>query len=206
MVLSRNFLGLSLVRLNKLEDEELMGRVQSDDDQRAYETLYKRYRRPVMGYIGNMIYDKTVVEEVSQEAFFKVYRHRSQYEAGRKFRPWLWTIARNTTLDYLRKKRDLLLEDISSGDDERDSVSLIEDESIGIEEALMRKADSERVHEILKKLPDAQREVLSLASLSEMSYEEISEITGKSLSSVKSVLFRARKKFMEELQKEGGEE
>ena len=158
-----------------------------------------------MGYIGNMIYDKTVVEEVSQEAFFKVYRHRSQFEVGRKFRPWLWTIARNTTLDYLRKKRDLLLEDISSGDDERDSVSLIEDESMGIEEALMRKADSERVHAILKKLPDAQREVLSLASLSELSYEEISEITGKSLSSVKSVLFRARKKFMEELRKEGEE-
>lgn len=199
--MSRNFLGLSLVRLGKLDDEELMGLVQADD-QKAYEALYKRHRRPVMSYIGNMIHDKSVVEEVSQEAFFKLYRHRSQYEVGRKFRPWLWTIARNTTLDYLRKKRDLLLEDISSGEDERDAVSLIEDESTNIEEALMRKADQERVHAILNRLPDSQKEILSLASLSEMSYEEISEITGKSLSSVKSVLFRARKKFMEELKKE----
>lgn len=199
--MSRNFLGLSLVRLGKLDDEELMGLVQADD-QKAYEALYKRHRRPVMSYIGNMIHDKSVVEEVSQEAFFKLYRHRSQYEVGRKFRPWLWTIARNTTLDYLRKKRDLLLEDISSGEDERDAVSLIEDESTNIEEALMRKADQERVHDILNRLPDSQKEILSLASLSEMSYEEISEITGKSLSSVKSVLFRARKKFMEELKKE----
>lgn len=179
-----------------------MGQVQQDDNQKAYETLYKRHRKPVMSYIGNMIYDKSVVEEVAQEAFFKVYRHRSQYDSGRKFRPWLWTIARNTTLDYLRKKRDLLLEDISSGEDERDATSLIEDENTNIEEQLLRKADAERVHKILGRLPDAQKEILSLASLSEMSYEEISEITGKSLSSVKSTLFRARKKFMEELEKD----
>ena len=203
--MSRYFLGLSLVRLTKLDDEELMALVQSEDNQKAYEALYKRHRRPVMSYIGNMVFDKSVVEEVSQEAFFKVYRHRSQFEVGRKFRPWLWTIARNTTLDYLRKKRDLLLDDMSSGEDERDAVSLIEDESSNIEEALLRKADCERVHAILNKLPDAQKEILSLASLSEMSYEEISEITGKSLSSVKSTLFRARKKFEEELRKEGDE-
>jgi len=200
--LSRNFLGLSFVRLGKLSDEELMALVGAEDNQRAYEVLYKRHRRAVMSYIGNMIYDKTVVEEVSQEAFFKVYRHRSQYQIDKKFRPWLWTIARNTTLDYLRKKRDLLLEDISSGEDERDSISLIEDDSSNVEELILRKADAQRVHEILKKLPDAQREVLTLASLSEMSYEEISEITGKSISSIKSVLFRARKKFIEEMSKE----
>lgn len=199
--MSRNFLGLSFVRLKKLDDEALMGLVQSNDDQKAYELLYKRHWRAVMNYMSNMIYDKAKVEEVAQEAFFKVYRHRSQYDITRKFKPWLWTIARNTTLDYLRKKKDLLIEDLSSADDDRDALSLIEDEGDGAEELLIKKADSEKVYAILDKLSASHKEILTLACLSELTYEEICEITGKSLSSVKSTLFRARKKFMEELLK-----
>ena len=200
----RNFLGISFVRLEKLCNEELMKRA-IEDDTRAFEVLYKRHRSAVMSYMGNMVFDKTVVEELAQEAFFKLYRHRSQYHTDKIFMPWLWTIARNTTLDYLRKKKDLLLEDISSKADDRDPISLIEDMALGPEEKLLKLADRERVVALLNKLPDAQKEILSLAAFSELSYEEVSDVTGKSISSVKSLLFRARKKFTEELIKEDEE-
>ena len=204
--MSRNFLGLSLVILGKLSDEELMGLVRDKDHQKAYEHLYKRHRRAVMTYMGNLIFDRSVVEEVAQEAFFKLYRHRSQYQEGKALKPWLWTIARNTSLDYLRKKRDLLIEDMTREDDDRDAISLIEDETDSAEELLIKNARTEEVQAVLNKLPGAQKEILSLASLSELSYEEISEMTGKSLSSVKSILFRARKKFVEEYKKQMKEE
>lgn len=198
--MSRNFFGLSLVKLNKLNNEELMELVQNDN-QKAFELLYKRNWKAVMNYMSNMVYDKTKVEELVQEAFFKAYRHRSQFEVGRKFKPWFWTIARNTTLDHLRKKSDLLIDDIFKGIDGSDFTSTIEDESDGAEELLIQNADSQKVHNILNKLPTAQKEILSLAALSELSYEEICQLTGKSLSSVKSVLFRARKKFADEFNK-----
>jgi RNA polymerase sigma-70 factor (ECF subfamily) len=200
--LSRNFLGLSLVMLGKLSDEELMSLVKEKDHQKAYEHLYKRHRKAVMTYMGNLIYDRSVVEEVAQEAFFKLYRHRSQYIDAKALKPWLWTIARNTALDYLRKKRDLLIEDMTSNEDERDAISLIKDEGNSAEELLIQKAGSEEVQNILNKLPETQKEILSLASLSELSYEEISEMTGSSLSSIKSTLFRARKRFIEEYKKQ----
>jgi RNA polymerase sigma-70 factor (ECF subfamily) len=200
--LSRNFLGLSLVILGKLSDEELMGLVRDKDHQKAYEYLYKRHRKAVMTYMGNLIFDKSIVEEVAQEAFFKLYRHRSQFQDNKALKPWLWTIARNSALDYLRKKRDILIEDMTKEDDQRDAISLIEDETDSAEEQLIKNAGREEVLAVLNKLPLAQKEILSLASLSELSYEEISEMTGKSLSSVKSVLFRARKRFVEEYKKQ----
>lgn len=199
--MSRNFLGLSLVILGKLSNEELMGLVRDQDHQKAYEHLYKRHRKAVMTYMGNLIFDKTVVEEVAQEAFFKLYRHRSQYIDGRALKPWLWTIARNSALDYLRKKRDLLIEDMTKEEDDRDPISFIEDESESAESLLIKQAGTEEVLAVLNKLPVAQKEILSLASLSELNYEEICEVTGKSLSSVKSTLFRARKNFSSEYKK-----
>jgi RNA polymerase sigma-70 factor (ECF subfamily) len=159
--LSRNFLGLSLVNLGKLSDEELMGLVRDKDHQKAYEHLYKRHRRAVMTYMGNLIFDRSVVEEVAQEAFFKLYRHRSQYQDGKALKPWLWTIARNTSLDYLRKKRDLLIEDMTREDDDRDAISLIEDETDSAEELLIKNARPEEVQAVLNKLPGAQKESLS---------------------------------------------
>jgi RNA polymerase sigma-70 factor (ECF subfamily) len=172
--------------------------VRDQDHQKAYEHLYKRHRKAVMTYMGNLIFDKTVVEEVAQETFFKLYRHRSQYIDGKALKPWLWTIARNSALDYLRKKRDLLIEDMTKEDDGRDAISFIEDESESAESLLIKRAKSEEVLKVLDKLPRAQKDILSLASLSELNYEEISEVTGKSLSSVKSTLFRARKNFSTE--------
>jgi RNA polymerase sigma-70 factor (ECF subfamily) len=195
----RNFLSTFNVLFNA-DDETLMAKV-IEGNQAAFEKLYRKYRGPIMNYIGTMVFDSNQVEEMAQETFFKVYRKRSLYDGKYKFRSWLWTIARNTALDYLRKKRDLRIEDISSPD-QANPIGNIPDESSGVEEQLIQQVDRALVQRCLDRLAIGQKEVFMLRTMSEMTYTEIAEIVDKSESSVKSLIFRARIAFIEELKVE----
>jgi len=134
----RNIFKSNLVLLSNKDDETLMGLVVESNHQ-AFEVLYNRYRGRIMSYIAPMLFDKNKVEEVTHEVFLKVFRQKDKYDPQHKFTSWLWTIARNTAIDVMRKKSDLLYEDFR--DEEMDSFE-VEDDSLGPEELIVEKSSS----------------------------------------------------------------
>ncbi len=171
-----------------LSDEELMLKVQAND-QDAYKVLYNKYKRPIMSFVYNMIKKVDVTEDLVQTTFLKVYKSRGSYRNQYKFTTWLWTIARNTTYDYLRKKKEISIEDFRSEDGKEFDI---EDKSMGIEEKLVLESDKNLILKCLEKMNPRQREALNLRIFSESNYEHIAEVLNISQSATKSLINRAK--------------
>ncbi len=166
-------------------------------DVRAFQLLYERFKGPIMSYVHSMIPDRAIAEDLTQEVFLKVYRVRETYEPHAQFSTWLWTIARNACIDQHRKasNREELArpqgEDSASFD-----LDAFEAPLASAEAQLIEQADQARVNACIEGLSPQQREALMLRTQSELPYEEIARIMGTSLSSVKSLIFRAKEALM----------
>ena len=108
-----------VAELGKLDDKDLMARIQKSNDHQCFEVIYMRYREDVMSYVSYLIYDKNKVEEITHDVFLKVFRFNEKYDHSFKFKTWLYTLARNTSIDIMRKTQDLRFDDLF-GDAERD--------------------------------------------------------------------------------------
>ena len=171
-----------------------------DHSENAFEELFSRYKNQAVNYVWQTVRSQQTAEEICQDVFLKVYKNAQSFDRTKRFKPWFWTIVRNATMDRLRKKQDLLYEDLFKN--EEDQTIEIEDSNENIELSLIQKMEAQRLQKLIEKLPANQKEVLSLQVFSEMNYEEIANVTGKSISSIKSLLFRARKSLTELMEKE----
>ncbi|MBD8497607.1 MULTISPECIES: RNA polymerase sigma factor [Paenibacillus] len=156
-----------------------------------YADLMNRYHRKVLAFIYHMLRNsqlELLAEDLCAETFYKAYRSLHTFrEAEASFSTWLYTIARNTVLSELRKQRSL-------------QVSLDEDNSI-VPEApkeltpeytALRNEKVQLVREAINNLPDKQRSAIILREYDQLDYQEIANQLGQTVSSVKSLLFRAR--------------
>ncbi|MGG1876953.1 MULTISPECIES: RNA polymerase sigma factor [Paenibacillus] len=155
-----------------------------------YSELMRRYQRKILAFVYHMLKSsgmEVMAEDLCSETFYKAFRSLSSFrEVDASFSTWLYTIARNTVLSELRKQRSGTLSLEESG------VVPIAPNEGAPEQAILR---SERVHmvrEAIKKLPEKQRSALILREYDQLDYQEIADILGQSVSSVKSLLFRAR--------------
>ncbi|MUG65018.1 sigma-70 family RNA polymerase sigma factor [Paenibacillus campinasensis] len=155
-----------------------------------YSKLMRRYQRKILAFVYHMLKSsgmEVMAEDLCSETFYKAFRSLSSFrEVDASFSTWLYTIARNTVLSELRKQRSGTLSLEESG------VVPIAPNEGAPEQAILR---SERVHmvrEAIKKLPEKQRSALILREYDQLDYQEIADILGQSVSSVKSLLFRAR--------------
>lgn len=152
----------------------------------AFEVLYTRWKKPIMSYLYQLVQDSKTAEDLLQETFLKVFRSRDQYQSTAKFSTWLWTIARNTAYDSLRKKTEFLgieedgaLEDTSNPEEQLD-------------QAWMEWVSAQKMRKCLAELTPRARAVVELRIFSEEDYEAISKITSESLGNVKTLIFRAK--------------
>ncbi len=152
-----------------------------------------------MSFLYSMINDRSVVDELFQETFLKLYRSRESYEKRAKFSTYLWTIAKHTALDWIEKKKEVLATH-SSGDDSDDHFPVIEDslesETPNAEIALIEKAGEADLLDCIARLSDGDRVLCGLRMHSELSYEEISAQMNIPLGTVKTKLFRIREKLI----------
>jgi len=174
-------------------NEALMLKVR-DGDQAAFEKLYGKLRKPIMSYVYGFVSNLSVAEEITQEVFLKVYRVRETYAPTAKFSTWLWTITRNAVIDHLRKKHEVLVDDLNYVEQQKQgsSVEQIESELPNSEAMLVANTENISVHDCLKKLSASQRDALQLRIFSDLSYEEIAETLKTTVTSVKTLLFRAK--------------
>ncbi len=171
-----------------ISDKELMLLVQ-ENDQEAFRVLFDKYKGPIVSFIYNMTKNPGISEDLAQTSFMKVYKSRGSYRNEYKFTTWLWTIARNTTYDYLRKKKEISIEKFRSEDGKEFEIV---DESMGIEEKLVLESDKAIVMKCLDNMKLSQKDALNLRIFSEQSYDEIAETLNITLSATKSLLNRAK--------------
>jgi RNA polymerase sigma-70 factor (ECF subfamily) len=167
-------------------------------DRAAFDALYGKYRRPIMSFLNTMIRDRDVVDELFQETFLKLYRSRESYEKRAKFTTFLWTIARNTALDWIEKKKETradsgLLD--ADGEAGPDAIALLESDLPSAEQALIDHLDERAIADCISRLSDSDRELCGLRMNAELAYEEIAEQTRLPIGTVKTRLHRIREKL-----------
>ena len=166
-----------------ISDEQLVSDYLKGDE-KSLEILIKRYVRPIYNFLVKLIGDKKEAEDLSQDIFVKVWNNLNKFDQYKKFRTWIYRIARNTSIDYLRKKKAILFTDLN---DEDDSFlkNITDDEDLPDE--LMVKLDlKNEVVNALEKLPINYRTVIIFYYNEGLNFREISEIMGESINTVKS--------------------
>ena len=188
--------------LRKLSDQDVVAQALGGSSP-AYQELLRRFERPVMSLIVRMVRHPDVAEDLAQETFVKAFRHLGRYEPGRKFASWIFKIAHNTTLDYLRKKK-LDTVPLDATDEEGDSWEVLAAPSTG---SPQRRVESRELiaglDAALGDLPPHYREVLLLRFREGLAYHEIADVTGQPMGTVKIHLHRARKALAKKLGERG---
>jgi len=173
-------------------DQQLVDRV-FKGDKHAFDLLVLRYQHRILGLVGRFINDPSEVEDVAQEAFIKAYRALPKFRGDSQFYTWLYRIAINTAKNYLvaRGRRPPFTDvDVEDAEFMENNAPLTDIES---PEASQEKEDLHRViNKAIEDLPEDLRTAFTLREFSGLSYEEITEIMGCPVGTVRSRIFRAR--------------
>jgi RNA polymerase sigma-70 factor (ECF subfamily) len=175
-------------------DVQLMLDVKAGDDA-SFELLLRKYRSPLVNYLGRMTGDSATAEDLAQEVFLRVYRARSQYAPSAKFTTWMFRIATNLALNARRDGRYRQMEvSIQQGNPSEEGeprVLEIPDGQPGAEQHLMARDRAALIRRAVEELPENQRAAVLLHKYEEMDYDQIAGILNCSESALKSLLFRA---------------
>ena len=175
-----------------------------DGDANAFEAIVREYERNVYNIALRMSGDREDALDISQESFLKAYHSLQSFRGDSKFSVWLYRIVSNTCLDFLRERKRRAEVPLVREDDEGETEDAqIRDESLSPETLLERKLTREAVQRGLESLPEDQRKILLLREIQGFSYEEIGRILSLESGTVKSRIFRARKKLCEFLAEDG---
>jgi RNA polymerase sigma-70 factor (ECF subfamily) len=163
-------------------------------DRVAFGRLVEAYQGPVYNLAYRMLNNRGEAEEAAQEAFIRAYTRLDSYDPQRKFSTWLLSIASNYCIDLIRKRRATLL---SLEEPLPPHPALMSDHADGPEAQAMSNEREALVQALLATLPEEYRETVILRYWYDMSYEEIAEVMGTTVSAIKSRLFRARRQLAE---------
>jgi RNA polymerase sigma factor (sigma-70 family) len=185
---------------NTRDDLELVKRA-ADKDPKAYEKLLKKYRKSVYYMLLKMVNNTDDAEDLTQEAFAKAFNSLHKFDSKYAFSTWLFRIATNNCIDFIRKKRVQTVSiDTSYENDEGDSFSFdIKDPDDNPDELMLRKQRKEYLGMAVEKLPAKYRKLVDLRYFQELSYEEVADELELPLGTVKAQLFRARELLAQEL-------
>ena len=175
-------------------DAALMLRVKQGDRD-AFEALVEKYKQPVMNLVYRTLADATEAEDLSQHVFLQVYKSAHRYEVSARFSTWIFTIARNLCLNEIRRRSRHPADSLDevSPENEEQPLRQVEDlRNFSPPDALLQSELEERVELAMAELPEKQRTALLLCRQEELSYEEMAQVLGCSLSATKSLIHRAR--------------
>ena len=174
-------------------DAALMLRVKQGD-RTAFEALVEKYKQPVMNVVYRTLRDATEAEDLAQHVFLQVYKSAHRYEVSAKFSTWIFTIARNLCLNEIRRRSRHPADSLDqTGPDDDQPIRQVEDrKSFSPPDALLQGELEQKIEAAFAELPEKQRTALLLCREDELSYEEIADVLGCSLSATKSLIHRAR--------------
>jgi len=165
---------------SSIQDEALMAAYQ-DGNVRAFEVLFERHRRPLFTFLVHRLGDRALAEDIFQDIFLRIAKKRESFEAGRRFRPWLFTIAHNAIIDNHRRKsvRSAINAEESMDKEHADAHR-------GPLEHAVQKEVACGISEALAKLPEEQREVFLMRERAGLDFATIATALGCGTSTAKS--------------------
>lgn len=177
-----------------LEDFRLIDLAVAEADEQAYAVLMERYKRPVYHMILKMVRNIDDAEDLTIEAFAKAFRNLHRFKKDYTFSTWLFRIATNNAIDFIRKKRlETMSLDTSFHDDNGDAVQIdVEDHNLNPQEEAIKSQKIELIQLFVTKLPPKYQRLVRLRYFKEYSYEEIAEELNAPLGTIKAQLHRAR--------------
>jgi RNA polymerase sigma-70 factor (ECF subfamily) len=183
-----------------LPSEDLMARIVKGDHD-AFEILVTRHQVSVLNLIYRFIGDRTQAKDLAQEVFLQVWQAARNYEPRAKFTTWIYRIATNLCLNELKSARRKKWVSFfrSHEDNEYSMEQSLPDDAPSAEDLLLTKERSRQISDALQSLPGNQRMALVLKRYDELSYQEIAQILGCSVSAVESLLVRAKRSLQEKL-------
>ena len=202
--MKQNSFNLSMMSLDKqtsqfiYTDEELIGLFQSGDEN-AYIELVNRYKDRLTNFVFQFLGDIEQAQDVVQETMIKLYQKKHYYREIAKFSTWIYTIARNlanTELRNRKRKKTVYLSQMSRKEQDYEITAVQPNVDQDIENEFIRK----RIYASIHKLDEHFKTVIILRDLEELSYEDISDIVGVPLGTVKSRINRARLQLQADLQ------
>ena len=185
----------ALSNIKTLTDGELIvNAIHGREDN--FEELVRRYQRPITGYVYRMLNNYDASLDVTQEVFIKVYNSLTRYSSEYKFSTWLYRIAHNAAIDYMRRNS---VSQQSLEAENADGTYQLQFESPQPNPEQMRERSEWRmeIESVIKCLPTGYRELIVLRHTQDLSYDEIAEVTNLPLGTVKNRLFRAREMMRE---------
>ncbi len=170
-----------------LEDTTLLDRCRRGDDL-AWEALVRRYQRRVFAVAYHYMRNREEARDMAQEVFVKIYQQLGRYEVGKKFLPWMLSVARNACIDQLRKRKARPpLQDVSIDDRPHLATG-----GPTPEEEMEEDSRRRLLYRALARMSDANREIILLKEIQGMRLEEISRLLALPLGTIKSRSSRAR--------------
>ncbi|MCM1149086.1 MAG: sigma-70 family RNA polymerase sigma factor [Butyricicoccus sp.] len=185
----------------KTEDEKAIIARARGGDERAFEELVTRYERLVYAVCLKLLGNEPDAQDAAQETFIKLYRYLPSFRGESKFSVWLYRLANNACIDMLRKK-SLPTVSLSAHEDES-GVPEIPDGRFSPENELEKKQLRQAVERALDSLPEPYRQAIVLREVAGQSYEEIAQSLVIDIGTVKSRIFRARRRLCAILSEDG---
>ncbi|MEX0747164.1 MAG: sigma-70 family RNA polymerase sigma factor [Rhodothermales bacterium] len=178
-----------------MSDEDLMSQFQAGSVE-AFNILVGRYSERLTHYLFGFLGDMRRCEDLLQETFLRVYRNRHSYRRIAKFSTWLYTIAGNLARSEYRKKKRRRLYSLQSVNRDNEEYEMeVPDESFSPDTITESKIQDKHIQQALDDIPSSFREVVVLRDVQQLAYEEIAEITGLPMGTVKSRINRGRTKL-----------
>jgi RNA polymerase sigma-70 factor (ECF subfamily) len=184
----------SKAEYKKLTDEELIFEFQKEDVM-AFNEIVFRYKDKLVNFLFRYTGNRDEAEDLAQDTFLKLYRSKHLYKEIAKFSTWFYTIAINIAKTNLRKRSRLNSISLSSFDSEGEKDYELPSGSIGPDEVANAAVESHYIQKAIDSLDDKFKEVIVLRDIQDFEYEEIVEITGLPLGTVKSRINRGREKL-----------
>ena len=192
---------ISMAQIPTLADGELV-KTAIAGREASFEELVRRYQRPIAAYVYRMVGDYDAALDLTQEVFIKVYNSLARYRSEFKFSTWIYKIAHNAAIDHLRRYA-VRGQAVTSGFDTEHRDTPVEGRRLTPEQESERRERRSEVEMVVELLPRAYRELIVLRHSHDLSYDEIAEVTGLPLGTVKNRLFRAREAMRDLLIKRG---
>ncbi|NDC54695.1 MAG: RNA polymerase sigma factor [Planctomycetia bacterium] len=182
-------------------DEDLLRRFRVDDDQAAFESLVHRYQQELFSYLRRYVGSAEMAEDVFQATFLQVYLKKENFEDGRRFRPWLYTIATNQAIDAQRRNRRHRMVSIDqrtgTDDDVGALVEMLSAPDRTAADQLAAEEAREWVRSAVNDLPETLKGAVLLVYHQGMKYREAADVLGIPVGTVKSRLHAALLKLNE---------
>lgn len=190
--------------LTELSDEELIAEFQQNNTIEAFEILVQRYKNPLTNFVYRFLGDYEACTDVVQETMIKFYKNKDSYKSIAKFSTWIYTIAGNLARTEYQRRRRRQFFSINSQGEESENFE-IPDESYRPDVITDSGIKDKIIQNALMKISQTYREAVILRDIQELSYEEISEILGIEIGTVKSRINRGRaqlQKLLKDIYKE----